>query len=189
MPGFYARGSKPREPARRPWTPPDSRAAVAPLAALTRKPLRIILIVLGLLFLGHLVLNQARRGAPPSAARDIEVARLNLQTLRTAFQRLAEDCGQLPPTRDGIVSLVHNPSLRGWRGPYVLELKPDPWGRPFLYANEGGRLVLSSAGPDGMPRTADDIVLVHDTNAAHPPAEGVYPADIRPPATYTNDGR
>ena len=48
-----------------------------------------------------------------------------------------------------------------WDGPYLEELKEDPWGNPYQYAPQGkknvGKFDLWSNGPDGKSGTDDDI--------------------------------
>jgi len=38
-------------------------------------------------------------------------------------------------------------------------IRVDPWHRPYQYEGEQDRFSLRSVGPDGKPRTADDIVV------------------------------
>ncbi|MFZ5906321.1 MAG: DUF4388 domain-containing protein [Nitrospirota bacterium] len=39
----------------------------------------------------------------------------------------------------------------------VISEKPDPWGNPYRYTQNGYAFIVLSAGPDGVPGTADDI--------------------------------
>lgn len=51
---------------------------------------------------------------------------------------------------------------------YVRELRPDPWGNPYVYKPptdiKKANYVVFSAGPDGAPDNADDVTStsVHD---------------------------
>jgi general secretion pathway protein G len=70
----------------------------------------------------------------------------------------------LPSTEQGLMALVEKPSGRpqpqGW-SPCMKKLQPDPWGNPYLYrrpaTKDKGPYDVYSAGPDGIPDTADDI--------------------------------
>ena len=35
----------------------------------------------------------------------------------------------------------------------------DPWGNPYVFANSERDFVVRSAGPDSVPRTADDVYI------------------------------
>ena len=52
------------------------------------------------------------------------------------------------------------PGLKGWFGPYVKKVVPDPWGREYVYETrkDGGHPVLYSKGPDGRAGTTDDVL-------------------------------
>ncbi len=105
------------------------------------------------------VIRSARSPAELSEAYRRRLAHDNLAVLRVALQRLHADCGRYPDTAEGLVALIHNPGIAGWSGPYIIELKPDPWRRRFAYDSDGYRFQVSSAGPDGIPGTEQDIVL------------------------------
>jgi hypothetical protein len=38
-------------------------------------------------------------------------------------------------------------------------IRIDPWNKPYRYSGEGDRFTLSSAGPDGIEHTSDDILV------------------------------
>lgn len=88
----------------------------------------------------------------------IELAQDNLITLSTALQLFRNDVGRFPLTAEGLGSLVYLTGVAGWKGPYIVKLKPDPWGREFEYRSDGARTLLLSSGADGIPGTMDDIL-------------------------------
>lgn len=94
----------------------------------------------------------------PSGTYRRQLALDNMAVLQIALDQLRKDTGRYPLTREGLAALIHNPSLPGWNGPYILELKPDPWKRRFEYESDGQRITLFSAGPDGIPGNADDLI-------------------------------
>jgi len=103
---------------------------------------------------------QRTRPAPTlnEAARQ-QLARDNMTVLRMALNQLHKDCGRYPLTAEGLVALIHHPEQPGWNGPYIFELKPDPWKRRFEYESDGTRFRIFSAGPDGIAGNADDLSL------------------------------
>jgi len=86
----------------------------------------------------------------------IAKARSDLATLESALERFALHMdGRYPTTDEGLKVLVAPPSegAKGWRGPYIKELRPDPWGNPYAYRFPGihgaGSFDLWSRGADG----------------------------------------
>jgi general secretion pathway protein G len=63
--------------------------------------------------------------------------------------------GRYPGTDEGLKGLVSPPSdgAKGWKGPYLKELRPDPWGNSYQYrfpGLHGNRTFdLWSRGADG----------------------------------------
>jgi hypothetical protein len=100
-----------------------------------------------------------------------------LESLKIAFVRYAEDVRDLPPSEeplgaDGWRTLVENPGLAGWNGPYLPPNTPVPvldgWENPITYRRRISRVgnafgELISNGPNGhfSEGLTDDIrVLV-----------------------------
>ena len=83
---------------------------------------------------------------------------------QTALDAFEVDNGFYPKGKDGLQSLVDEPSgLSNWRGPYLKKGVPtDPWGNPYSYAAPGSHndssYDLMSMGPDGKSGGDDDIV-------------------------------
>lgn len=175
MPGFY-----PRRPIREEkpagWTPKGPARSF-----LFRRPLRLVAAIIGLVVVGALLLQQAYEGPPVTEHHNLEVARLNMETLRAALDILHRHCGRYPSAREGLVSLIHDPGMDGWQGPYIFELKPDPWGHAFGYTTRQETVILDSRGPDREPGSSDDLLLSFTHDAPPPPSPGLFPADIRPP--------
>jgi len=112
--------------------------------------------------------NQQSLGDNPDAIR---LAQDNMSVLGVALDAFREDCGRFPATAEGLAALVHNPGAGTWKGPYIVKLKPDPWGTPFRYTSDGSQVTLFSVGVDGKEGTADDI---------YPPAVQARPAEAPP---------
>lgn len=58
--------------------------------------------------------------------------------------------------------------LKGGRRDYVKDIRNDPWGNPYIYIPPTdplrGDYQVFSAGPDGVPGTADDVTSTSETD-------------------------
>jgi general secretion pathway protein G len=94
----------------------------------------------------------------PSEKRANEVrCSKELLALRTGLEWFRAHCKRYPTTEEGLRALVRDPGVPGWRGYYVNQLPPDPWGKPYLYTYTNGTVCLGGSGADGKAGTADDI--------------------------------
>jgi general secretion pathway protein G len=90
-------------------------------------------------------------------------AQMDIANLETALDTFWVDAGRLPTRSEGLAALVvRPPGLHNWHGPYIKRGVPnDPWDNPYLYDPDRGAITgehsVSSAGPDGIAGTADDI--------------------------------
>lgn len=105
----------------------------------------------------------------PSVFRNVSDAKVAAAKAQLEIFELALDAYHLdndyyPTTTQGLDALVHKPVgvplPSNWRGPYVRrEIPIDPWGRPYVYRNEGvaGQdYLLSTFGRDGVEGGAGD---------------------------------
>ena len=114
----------------------------------------VAFFVLGVVLpLHHVVSKRDEDGSPQPDARAAE----SLGVLRTAIECFRSDCGRYPTEAEGLSALVLPPAAPGWRGPYILLLKPDPWRHPYVYICSNDTVRLFSAGPDRRPGTDDDV--------------------------------
>ena len=82
----------------------------------------------------------------------------SLNHLATALGRYRFHVGAYPTAQQGLKALIADPGEPGWLGPYIVQLKPDPWGTPYCYApRPDGPPDVYSAGPDLRPDTKDDL--------------------------------
>ncbi len=111
-----------------------------------------------------------RRADPvPRAKPELphQVALRQLDTLATALGRYRFHVGDYPPDTPGLHALLDNPGVKGWNGPYINQLRPDPWRTPYLYQRlTNGTVRLLTCGPDRLPATPDDL---HPDPAAFDP--------------------
>ncbi len=123
----------------------------------TKRPMRMFIIIALLVVIGALLLQRVRQPGELEESARIDLALENLLTLRIAVERFYNDCGRYPATEEGLAALLLDPGVDGWNGPYIMGLKPDPWGRSFRYRLENGKPLLTSAGSDGIPGTELDL--------------------------------
>jgi Type II secretion system (T2SS), protein G len=88
-------------------------------------------------------------------ARKAALARADLTKLRDALEAFRTERGFYVAAKDSVV-LLDNLSPR-----YLKQLiRIDPWHNPYRYEGTTASYTLASDGPDGKPRTADDLVLI-----------------------------
>jgi general secretion pathway protein G len=86
----------------------------------------------------------------------ISAAKAQVAELESAVERFYVQMDRYPTTEEGLKVLVDPPAgddAQKWRGPYIKELRNDPWGNPFQYVNPGTHHPTSydiwSRGKDG----------------------------------------
>lgn len=122
-----------------------------------------MMITLGMLLLAGFVCSAIfRRGGIDLSNEKVAKAEKSLQNLAVALGRYRYHVGVYPSTGDGLAQLSKTRlNVPGWLGPYITEIKSDPWGNGYVYVNNGDRSVptLYSKGPDGASATTDDILV------------------------------
>ena len=91
-----------------------------------------------------------------------ESARSVIRTLTDVVDIFKLHNGRFPSNVEGLSALVVQPvGANEWQGPYLKRVIADPWGRAYIYRYPGSHNPkgpdISSAGPDGIEGTADDI--------------------------------
>ena len=82
----------------------------------------------------------------------------SLNHLATALGRYRFHVGAYPTEAQGLKALIEDPGEKGWLGPYIVQLKRDPWGTPYVYAvKPDGSPDVFTAGPDLKHGTPDDL--------------------------------
>jgi general secretion pathway protein G len=95
------------------------------------------------------VINRADDAKLTAARADVNMLMQQLKIYRLDNQRY-------PSGEQGLEALVRKPTSGpippNWK-PYLDKLPPDPWGRPYQFANPGiqGEIDVFSLGGDGQP--------------------------------------
>ena len=87
----------------------------------------------------------------------VSAAKATVAELESAVDRFYVQVDRYPTPEEGLKVLVEAPSDdagKKWRGPYVKQLRADPWGNPYQYASPGTHHTTSfdiwSRGADGQ---------------------------------------
>lgn len=72
-----------------------------------------------------------------------DTARLDIKTIESAMKLYYTKKGSYPDTGTGLRALVDTQNLD--------KMPKDPWGREYVYVNEGGKPIITSYGGDGAP--------------------------------------
>ena len=128
----------------------------------------LIEMLLVIVIIGMLVTLVGVNVVKHSAGAKITAARAQIVLYKTALSTYNLDAGVFPGSDQGLQALIAmpNPPPPKWNGPYLdpAIIKPDPWGRPFIYQcppqqnPDPDGFDLYSVGPDGQPGTDDDVV-------------------------------
>ncbi|MFO7936436.1 MAG: type II secretion system protein GspG [Kiritimatiellia bacterium] len=116
-----------------------------------------VIVILALL--GALLFSAADKSAVRKKESSYHVAMRHVDVLAEALGRYRFHVGRYPTEEQGLAALVRDPGEPEWVGPYINQLRGDPWNTPFFYRpQDGEKLVLLSAGPDKKRGTDDDIL-------------------------------
>jgi general secretion pathway protein G len=95
----------------------------------------------------------------------VSAAKSHVAELEAALERFNTHMDRYPTSEESLKVLVEKPSgeAQAWRGPYIKQLRSDPWGQPYQYRFPGTRHPTSfdlwSRGADqadgGEGETAD----------------------------------
>lgn len=85
----------------------------------------------------------------------VSAAKVDIGALESAAERFNLHLDRYPTMEEGLKALVEAPvgQESKWRGPYINQLRNDPWGNPYQYRSPGvhhaTRFDLWSRGADG----------------------------------------
>jgi general secretion pathway protein G len=118
--------------------------------------LMVVVVIIGVLaaLIAPTVLSRIGEAKGTAAKSDIA-------SIMNALKMYKLDNGRYPTSEQGLDALVNKPTSgpvsNNWK-PELDKLKPDPWGKPYLYANPGthGEIDVFSYGADGQPGGESD---------------------------------
>lgn len=126
--------------------------------ALFRNPKVYIGLVVIFLVLGGALFNATDKSVQVLQVTPPLRALRNLDVLAEALGRYRFHVGQFPNREQGLAALVRDPQVPKWNGPYINQLRNDPWDTPFFYEPAtNGLPTLFSCGADKKPGTSDDL--------------------------------
>lgn len=86
----------------------------------------------------------------------VSAAKAGIAELESALERFNVQMDRYPTAEEGLKALVEAPSgedAKQWRGPYIKQLRNDPWGNAYQYQVPGTHHATSfdiwSRGADG----------------------------------------
>jgi len=122
-----------------------------PAAAFTLIEIMVVVIIIGILAVSILPQFMGMKEDAKISAAKSQVAELE-----SALERFYVHLDRYPTPDEGLKVLVDPPANdedKKWRGPYIKQLRDDPWGHPYQYAFPGTHHPTSfdlwSAGADG----------------------------------------
>ncbi len=71
----------------------------------------------------------------------VSTAKSHIAELDVALERFNLNMDRYPTAEESLKVLVERPGgeAAAWRGPYIKQLRPDPWGQPYQYRVPGTR--------------------------------------------------
>jgi general secretion pathway protein G len=114
----------------------------------------VVVVILGIL---AAILVPNIMGKPDEAR--VAAAKQDIRAMGTALDLYKLDNYSYPSTQQGLQALVTKPSgdppAPNWKGPYIPNVKKDPWGHDYQYIYPGvhnpAGYDLYSLGADGKP--------------------------------------
>ncbi|MBM3823665.1 MAG: type II secretion system protein GspG [Verrucomicrobia bacterium] len=141
---------------------PNSPNAVSQIASPERSPslrsrgaFTLIEIMVVVVILGILAATIIPQFMGTTQDAKISSAKTQVGVLANAVARFQIHMDRYPTSEEGLRVLVTAPAgdSKSWRGPYVQELRDDPWGNPYAYRRPGVKHPTSfdlwSKGADG----------------------------------------
>ena len=127
------------------------RSQVRSEAGFTLVELMVVVVIIGVL---AATIIPEIMGTPHEAK--VSAAKGHIAELGNALDRFNLHMDRYPTSEESLKVLVEAPSgdSKNWRGPYIRQLRSDPWGNPYQYRYPG---VHHPASYDLWSRGADGV--------------------------------
>ena len=123
-----------------------------------RNPTFYFGVIVVLALVGSLLFKAADKSNVKKKKSPYQMAMIHVDVLAEALGRYRFHVGSFPTEEQGLAALVRDPGESKWIGPYINQLRGDPWGTPFVYESQNGKQpLLLSLGPDKKRGSNDDI--------------------------------
>jgi len=131
-----------------------------------KKAFTLIELMLVVIIIGILSAMVVPRLAGRSEQARVQAAKTDINSsIPLALDLYEMDMGRYPESLDYLKTRPPS-DAESWRGPYLKRKPMDPWSKAYIYKAPGEHnqdgYDLSSAGRDGQPGTADDVVNWED---------------------------
>jgi general secretion pathway protein G len=115
-------------------TRPSQLSTLNPQLAFTLIEIMVVVVILGIL--AATIIPQFI-GTTHDAK--VSAAKAHVAELESAVERYYIHMDRYPTSEEGLNVLVEAPATdeKKWRGPYIKQLRPDPWGNPYQYRAPG----------------------------------------------------
>ena len=126
----------------------NSKLLMSRRSGFTLIEIMVVVVILGLL--AALVVP---RIGPQVAEAQRTTAQTQIRSIEDALEMYRMHNGFYPSTQQGLEALVTAPTTspvpkRYSEGGYLKKVPDDPWGNPYVYRNQNGRIQIISYGPD-----------------------------------------
>lgn len=127
-----------------------------------KKAFTLIELMLVVIIIGVLSAMVVPRLAGRSEQARTQAAKTDINSsLPLALDLYEMDTGSYPDSLENLRTRS-GANTESWHGPYLKKKPLDPWGKEYIYRSPGEHNTdsydLYSAGKDGQPNTADDLV-------------------------------
>jgi general secretion pathway protein G len=105
----------------------------------SRDGFTLIEVMVVVIILGILAATIIPQFAGTTHDAKVSKARADIATLESSVERFFLHMDRYPTNEEGLSVLVNPPAegAKSWKGPYIKELRPDPWGKPYVYRSPG----------------------------------------------------